>query len=110
LRELSKIEVEKEIALAESKLMEPDERAIRLWKRIQIAPQRWSQKQYPHINQFWVVAVKGFRCLYFNHVEGGWGWGKYDQWGKVSEYHWQDLYIHHVVFQTLFSVDNGGEG
>ena len=59
---------------------------------------------------FWVIAVLGNRCLHFNHVEGGWGWGRFEQWGKISEYHWQDLDIHHVVLQPLFAIDNGGTG
>jgi hypothetical protein len=110
MKKLIKNNIEKEISEAEDMLREPDERAIRLWERIRIAPQLWSQEQYPDNEPFWVIAAMGHRCLYFNHVEGGWGWGLYEQWGKVSEYHWEVSEIQHVVFQTLFSIDNGGKG
>ena len=29
---------------------------------------------------------------------------------KISEYQWHQLDIHHVVFETLFAIDNGGDG
>ncbi len=108
--EFTNEEVEKEIAESECELREPDERAIRLWERIRIAPDRWSQEQYPGGKQFWVIAVLGNRCLYFNEVEGGWGWGRYERWGMISGYHCQQNEIHHIVFQTLFAIDHGGTG
>jgi len=40
----------------------------------------------------------------------GWGWRKYTKWGTITEYHWQQDELHHVVFQTLFAIDEGGEG
>lgn len=52
----------------------------------------------------------GRRCLYFNSVESGWGWGRFDTWGQICEYHWQDLEIQHVVSQTLGGIDEGGLG
>ena len=110
MRELTSDELDKEIAASEGKLREPDERAIRLWERMRIEPSRWNQEQYPGVGLFWVIAVIGNRCLYHNEVEGGWGWGRYEQWGKINAYHWQQDDIHHAVFQTLFAVDHGGMG
>jgi hypothetical protein len=110
MKRLTNNDVEKELKVSESELCEPDERAIRLWERIKIIPTLWVQNQYPGNDKFWVVAAMGNRCLYFNPIECGWGWGKFQHWGRIIEYHWQDLDIHHVVFQTLFAIDNGGEG
>ncbi len=110
MRELTAEEVEKEIAVSEAELCVPDGRATRLWERIRIDPEQWCQEQYPGNGPFWVIGVLGRRCLYLNSVEGGWGWGRYARWGQVSEYHWEQLDIHHVVFQTLFAIDNGGTG
>jgi hypothetical protein len=44
--------------------------------------------------------------MYFNFVEGGWGWGRYEQWGRIESYHWQQDEIQHVVFQLLLAIDN----
>jgi hypothetical protein len=105
-------EVAQEIAGAERDL---DAKARRLWERIRIAPVLWKQRQYPdeanqYSERFWVVAIMGTRCLYFNHVEGGWGWGRFAEWGNVAEYHWQQDEIQLVIVQTLFAIDEGGAG
>jgi hypothetical protein len=105
-------DVAKEVAEAERDL---DASERRLWERIRIAPVRWEQRQYgdeanQYSERFWVVAIMGTRCLYFNHVEGGWGWGRFAEWGSICEYHWQQDEIHHVVSQTLFAIDEGGAG
>jgi hypothetical protein len=57
-----------------------------------------------------VIAILGTRCLYFNHVEGGWGWGHFSEWGRIADYHWQQDEVAHVVNQTLFAIDEGGAG
>ena len=57
-----------------------------------------------------VVGIVGRRCLYFNLVEHGWGWGRFSEWGTISEYHWQQDELHHVIGQTLFAIDSGGDG
>lgn len=49
---------------------ELDDRAMRLWERVRVAPCRWAQQQYPGGNSFWVVAILGTRCLYLNDLEG----------------------------------------
>jgi hypothetical protein len=102
--------VQEEIATAERELIEPDGRAVRLWERIKIPASLWGQSQYPIESSFWVIAILGNRCMYFNHVEGGWGWGRYDQWGTIESNHCQQDEIYHVVFQALFTIDEGGTG
>ncbi|RPI75083.1 MAG: hypothetical protein EHM45_15710 [Desulfobacteraceae bacterium] len=111
MRELKTDNIIKEINDSEAELLhELDGRAARLWERIRIAPEQWSHNQYAGLGPVWVVGVLGKRCLYLNSVEGGWGWGRYARWGQVSEYHWEQQDIHHVIFQTLFAIDNGGMG
>lgn len=100
-------QVAAEIAECERVLVGPQ---LRLWERMRIAPLLWSQNQYPEENPFWVVAILGCRCMYFNHVEGGWGWGRFAEWGQVGEYHWQQDEIAQTVQQTLFAIDQGGAG
>lgn len=105
--QLTSDQVGAEIAECESGL---DGRSLRLWERMRIAPLLWRQDQYPGETPFWVVAVLGYRCLYFNYVEGGWGWGRFTEWGRVSEYHCQQDELLHTVEQTLFAIDHGGAG
>jgi hypothetical protein len=87
-----------------------DVRSRHLWAKLRIPPMRWSQQQYPGASSFWVVGILGNRCLYFNEVEKGWGWGRFSEWGVIAEYHWQQDEIPWAISQTLFAIDNGGEG
>jgi len=86
------------------------ERERRLWNQVRIGPSRWRQQQYLGISEVWVVGILGDRCLYLNEIEGGWGWGRYAEWGKIAKFHWQQDEIHHVIAQTLFAIDNGDPG
>lgn len=103
---LTAIEISGEIETAELELVEPDGRASLLWERIKVPASLWTQSQYPIDSSFWVIAILGSYCMYFNFVEGGWGWGRYEQWGRIESYHWQQDEIHHVVFQLLLAIDN----
>ena len=107
---LTLAQVLQEVAEADVQLFELDGRASRLWSGLRIAPVLWHQSQYPNpvTRAFWVIAIIGNSCMYFNYVEGGWGWGQFATWGKIDQYHWQQDEIHHVVFQTLMFTDNGG--
>ena len=107
---LAESQVVSDIAMSERELVEPDGRAVRLWERIKVPASLWAQSQYPVDSKFWVIAVLGKQCLYFNYLEGGWGWGEYEEWGEIKSFHWQDTEIHHIVFQTLFAIDEGGTG
>jgi hypothetical protein len=107
---MNEVEVREEVQRAERALDELGERERRLWDRMYVEPSRWKQEQYPGYDPFWVVAILGRRCLYLNHMEGGWGWGRFDTWGVVSEYHCQDGEIQHAVYQALLAIDHGGQG
>jgi hypothetical protein len=98
-------EVQGQIEVAERELIEPDGRARRLWEMVKVPPSLWTHSQYPGLGPVWVIAILGRRCLYFNFVEEGWGWGGYSSWGRVESYHWQQDEIYHAVFQTLLAID-----
>ena len=100
-----------EITAAERHLDGLGGRERRLWDRMRIEPERWAQGQYEDLAGFWVVAVLGRRCLYYQPVEAGWGWGRYETWGEISTYHWGDAdEINDVVCWTMFALDHGGSG
>ena len=103
---LTRTQIEDEIKTAEHELVGFSGRSIRLWERIKVPASLWTQTQYPIDSTFWVIAILGRRCMYFNFVEGGWGWGDYQEWGRIDTYHWQQDEIQHVVFQLLLAIDN----
>jgi hypothetical protein len=100
-------QVASEIAECEKALVGPP---LRLWERVRIAPVLWTQQQYPGDSPFWVVAILGRRCLYYNQVEGGWGWGRFVDWWRIADYHCQQDEIAHTIHQTLFAIEEGGDG
>jgi hypothetical protein len=110
MSQLSEAEVKADIAESEIELSKIDPRAAHLWERVSVSPEQWEQEQYSDKTPVWVIAILGKRCLYFNYVERGWGWGEFKNWGSVSSFHWQQDYIHHSVLQLLFAIDNGGQG
>lgn len=103
---LTSTQIQDDIKVAERELSDSSARAFKLWERIKVPASLWNQEQYSMEPTFWVIAIMGGRCLYFNYVEGGWGWGQYQDWGKIDTYHWQQDEISHVVFQLLFAIDN----
>jgi len=103
-------QVTREVREAEARLAEDGGRGLRLWERIRVSPARWSTNQYRDFPSVWVVALMGRRCLYFNPIEHGWGWGRYDTAGHVAEYHWQQDDIGGIVYMTLIGIDEGGLG
>lgn len=106
---LTKSDVLNEIETAGRELIESDSRIFRLWHKIKVAPSLWRQIQYSGEGSFWVIAIMGNHCLYFNPVEKGWGWGQYQKWGSIESYHWEQDDIHHILLKTFSAIDNGRE-
>ncbi len=86
---LSEPAVEAEIERAEAALDARDARYRQLWNQIRVRPAQWDQTQYPRVGPAWVVGLMDGRCLYFNAVEGGWGWGRFKEFGEITEFHTQ---------------------
>jgi len=66
-------------------MMESPVRAF--WDRIKITPEKW---QLPSMGDegggFWVVALVGQECLYYNDIEGGFNRSPYDKSGQITNY------------------------
>ena len=86
---LSLDEVRQEITEADFKISDSGTDTFKTWLKSKIAPVQWKHEQYEFDDKFWVVALLNQNCLYFNFVEGGWGWGTYSETGSIEKYHWE---------------------
>ena len=86
--------------LGETKLAEMIEEAElfmspgcrKLWDYIKIKPQKW--KLSPLGDEgggFWVVAVIGSTCIYYNDIEGGFNFSSYSSYGQINDYYCNQL-------------------
>lgn len=57
------------------------------WDKIKVEPQKW---QLPLIGDkgggFWVVAIVGQECVYYNDIEDGFNTSPYQHLGYIQEY------------------------
>ena len=62
--------------------------AKRLWHLIRLSPaEKW--EQHPWGDQgggFWVVAITGKTCLYYNDIEDGFNTSSFSAWGAIDHY------------------------
>ena len=83
-----------EISISERIIQKSNVNNFTIWSKIKIFPELWEQHQYDFDAKFWVVAAFDNYCLYLNFVEGGWGWGKFESQGHISEYQWEQEELH----------------
>ena len=87
------------IQAAES-AMEP--RALAVWKLLRTRPVRWRLSPWGDAGGgFWVVAVVGQECVWFNDIEGGFDISPFTDWGVISEYRCSQLELHHCMHRYL---------
>ena len=60
-----------------------------LWNQIKLNElEKWTQYPFGEEgNGFWVVAIIGKRCLYYNDIEGGFNLSNFEVWGEIVEYY-----------------------
>ena len=57
------------------------------WNRIKIKPQKWQlPPEGDEGGGFWVVAVVGAECIYYNDIEDGFNSSPFDHFGRIREY------------------------
>jgi len=60
---------------------------LNFWNLIQIAPQKWQEKEYGgEGGGFWVVAIFGTKVIYYNDIEDGFNISEYEAYGQIKEY------------------------
>jgi hypothetical protein len=66
-------------------LMEPPVRT--LWDRIKVEPRKWQQSPWgDEGGGFWVVAMVGQECVYYNDIEDGFNSSPYTTAGQIEQY------------------------
>src|SRR5687767_13762005 len=86
--------------------MEPAVEAF--WNEIKIRPQKWQLPPWGDEGDgFWVVAIVGEKCVYYNDIEEGFNSSPFDELGVIGEY-WcnqSELDIEIRSFRIDFLID-----
>ena len=94
-------EVDKMIQEAEAQ-MEPPVKAF--WNRISIVPQKWHLSPWgDEGGGFWVVSLLGQECLYYNDIEDGFNFSRFETPGIIGEYGCEQRELYHCVFSCYES-------
>ena len=73
------------------------------WRLIKLKePEKWVQNPYgDEGGGFWVVAVFGYRCIYFNDIEEGFNISSFKEWGKIDEYNCEQTELVHLIKEIV---------
>jgi hypothetical protein len=81
---LSEDELLSLIATAEA-AMEPP--LLAFWERIRVRPVKWALPPWgDEGGGFWVVAVAGHDCVWYNDIEDGFNVSRFEAFGRLAEY------------------------
>lgn len=73
-----------DIQVAVTKMTKPEKR---LWDLISIVPTKWIQHPWgDEGGGFWVVALWGNNCLYYNDIEEGYNTSEFKEYGTIEVY------------------------
>ena len=63
------------------------------WRLIKLnAPEKWLNHPLGDLGGgFWVVAIVGNRCVYYNDIEDGFNVSTFKSWGEIDDYYSNQL-------------------
>jgi hypothetical protein len=77
------------------------------WELIRIAPEKWSLSPWgDEGGGFWVVAVLGSECVYFNDIEEGFNLSPYEASGVIGEYYCDQAELRECLSSLLAKVQS----
>ena len=77
-----------------------------LWRWISIEPEKWTQQPWgDQGGGFWVGALLGSQCLYFNDIEYGWNSSPWKQYGRIEEYWCNQDELSHILSRMLNGLE-----
>ena len=100
---ISSEELQKEIDAGVSK-MSARERA--LWNFLRVAPRKWVLSPWgDQGGGFWVVAIGGDACIYYNDIEKGFNVSRYVQHGVIANYFCNQDELQWLIFRMMEAID-----
>ncbi len=83
------------IATAEAAMAPP---ALALWERVRIQPVKWALPPWGDMGGgFWVVAVVGQECVWYNDIEDGFNVSRFETTGRIADYWCSQSELHHTL-------------
>ena len=77
----------------------------RFWSRIKISPEKWNLSPWgDEGGGFWVVAVMGQECVYFNDIEDGFNISQYKFFGRIDNYYCDQIELECCVRRSFYQA------
>ena len=93
------------MAVAES-AMEPQ--VLGFWERMRIRPVKWALPPWADMGGgFWVVAVVGHECIWYNDIEDGFNVSTYSTPGVIHEYRCNQDELQYTIYKIFRQIDAG---
>ena len=74
-------------AIIEESELDMSKGCQRFWEYIKINPEKWNLSPEGDAGGgFWVVAVIGKTCIYYNDIEDGFNVSSYETFGRIDNY------------------------
>lgn len=72
------------IAEGEAKLEPP---VLGFWERVRVRLVKWQLSPWGDVGGgFWVVAVLGQECIWYNDIEDGFNVSRFEEFGRIADY------------------------
>lgn len=102
---ITSAELQREIDTGVGK-MSPSEKA--LWRFIHITPQKWKLSPWgDEGGGFWVAAIYGTACIYYNDIEDGFNVSPFTQYGAIADYwcsHDELQWVIHRMVEEIYAT------
>jgi len=89
-------------AMIEAAEFEMEPPVLLFWKTLRIRPVKWNLSPWGDLGGgFWVVAVIGDRCFWYNDIEEGFNISRYEAVGQIQEYGCNQTELDHCIRSFL---------
>jgi hypothetical protein len=76
--------------------------ALAVWKLLLIRPVKWHLHPWGDVGGgFWVVAVVGQECVWYNDIEDGFDISPFSTFGTIGRYQCSQLELHHCMYKYV---------
>src|SRR5262245_54143299 len=83
---------------------------LAFWQQIRMRPAKWALPPWGDVGGgFWVVAVVGQECVWYNDIEDGFNVSRYKTPGRIADYWCNQSELHHCI-AGLFAAPDRGDG